>query len=169
MAGPAGDRVTGGVVGTAIGLKGEAFVRPDPDVAHAFEAGHRYPTGEGDLVVASTRLHSGRRVVRFDGVEDRTAAEGLRGTVLTVPRAEVELDDESYWSDDLIGREVVDDSGALIGVIEETRDGAAHDYIVVARPDAGEVLIPAVSDLIEIEDEHVILHAIPGLIDDDSF
>lgn len=165
---PGPDRVAVGVVGKALGLRGEVYVRPDPDVEHDFAPGQEYPADPAALVVASSRLHSGRQVVQFEGVTDRDAADLLRGTILTVPRDDVDLDEDAYWSADLIGREVVDDAGDLVGVVEQTRDGFAHDYLVVARPDGGEVLVPAVEELVEVTDDRVVIHAIPGLLNDED-
>lgn len=160
-------RVVVGVVAKALGLRGEVFVRPDPDVAHDFAPGRHYPRATGgDLVVASSRLHSGRRVVRFEGVADRDGAEALRGTSLTVDRDDVQLDADAFWNDELLGREVVDEAGVLIGVLEATLDGPAHDYLVVARPDGGEVLVPAVAALVDLAGDPVVVRAIPGLLDD---
>ena len=157
--------VVGGVA-KALGLKGEVFVRPDPDIAFTFSPGQTFGLPDGrQLVVADARLHSGRQVMRFEGYADRDAVATLRGAVLEIPRDSVELDDESFWNDELLGREVVDDSGSLVGVLESTMDGAAHDYLVVARTDGGEVLIPAVADLVEIQPDRIVVHAIPGLLD----
>jgi 16S rRNA processing protein RimM len=161
-----GSEVVVGVVGKPLGLKGEVYVRPEPDLDHTFAAGDSFAAGDGELVVASVRLHSGRQVMRFAGHDDREAAERLRGTVLTLPRDQVGLADDSFWTDDLLGREVVDDDGELVGVLDATLDGAAHDYLVVARPDGGDVLIPAVADLVDVDRDPIVVHAIPGLIDD---
>ena len=159
-----------GVVGKPLGLRGEVFVRPNPDVGHEFVAGeHLAGPDDLELVVAEARLHSNRQVMRFEGVESREAAEALRGTVLSVPRETVALEDDSFWNDELLGREVVDDSGAVVGVLESTLDGAAHDYLVIARPDGGEVLVPAVADLVNVEADRIVVHAIPGLLDDDAW
>jgi len=156
-----------GVVAKALGLAGETFVRPDPDLDEPFPPGAAYASSRGgELVIASSRLHSGRQVVRFDGVDSREAAEALRGAELRRPRADIPLDDDAFWTDELIGREVLDDSGAVVGVVEAVADGAAHDYLVVARPDGGEVLLPAVAELVEVGADHVMVHAIPGLLDD---
>jgi 16S rRNA processing protein RimM len=157
-----------GVIAKPLGLKGEVFVRPDPDVAHTFAAGDAFSARGQRLVVASARLHSGRQVVRFEGVDTREGVEALRGVVLSVPRESVALDDDTFWNDELLGREVVDDSGDLVGVLESTMDGAAHDYLVVARPDGGEVLVPAVAELVEVQPDRIVVHAIPGLLDDDA-
>lgn len=159
-----------GVIAKPLGLKGEVFVRPDPDVGHEFTAGDAFlAPPDRRLVVEAARLHSGRQVVRFEGVTTREAVEELRGTVLAVPRDSVSLDDDAFWNEDLLGREVVDDSGTLVGVLESTLDGAAHDYLVIARPDGGEVMVPAVADLVDISAERIVIHAIPGLLDDDAW
>lgn len=160
--------VTVGVVAKPFGVHGDVYVRPDVDLEHDFPPGCAYETPTGVLVVERSRLHSGRRVVRFAGVEDRDAAEALRGGLLTLPRSQVTLDEDAFWTEDLLGREVVDDAGTLVGVIENTLDGLAHDYLVVARPDGGEVLVPAVAELVDVDGERVVVHAIPGLLDPDA-
>ncbi len=118
------------------------------------------------MTVVSSRVHAGRRLVRFDGIGNRDAAEALRGLVLSVPRDEVALDENAFWADALLGREVVDAAGGLIGVLESTLDGHAHDFLVVARPDGGEVLIPAVAELVDLTGERIVVQTIPGLLDE---
>lgn len=158
-----------GVIGKPLGLKGEVFVRPDPDVAHEFAPGQTFVVEGGrELAVAASRSHSGRLVLRFAGVDSREQVEQLRGLVLEVSRDDVALDEDTFWNDDLLGREVVDDRGELVGVLESTMDGAAHDYLVVARPDGAEVLIPAVAELVDIQSERIVVTAIPGLLDPDD-
>ena len=159
-----------GVVGKPLGLKGEVFVRPNPDIGHDFRAGDTFAGADDQpLEIAEARLHSGRQVMRFAGVDSREEAEALRGTVLRVPRTDVSLDDDAFWNDELLGREVVDDQGDVVGVLEATLDGAAHDYSVIARPDGGEVLVPAVADLVDVQPDRIVVHAIPGLLDDDAW
>ena len=164
-----------GAIGKAFGLRGEVYVHPDPDIGESFRPGRRYHVVGQDrvLTVADSHVHAGRQLVHFKGVGDRSAAEALRGLVLTVPRDAVELDEDAFWAGDLLGAEVVDDAGDIVGVVDGFRDGHAHDYLVIARPDGGEVLVPAVSELVEIApSEHgevkVTLHPIPGLLDPDQ-
>lgn len=174
------DQVTVGVVGKALGLRGEVLVRPDADLPpEVFSVGRTFgvrpvaadPDSSGlwpaTLRIASTRVHAGRRIVRFADVETRERAEGLRTAQLTLSRAEIALDDDAFWSADLLGREVVDSTGAVVGVLEAVADGAAHDYLVVARADGGELLIPAVSDLVTVGTDAIVVDAIPGLLDPD--
>ncbi|MGH8885945.1 MAG: ribosome maturation factor RimM [Egibacteraceae bacterium] len=167
--------VVAGVVGKPFGIRGEVFVFPDPDIADEFAVGGHYPilgkgsaTGsdEGELRVAASHDHGGRRIVRFEGVEDRNTAEALRGTVLGVPRSRVRVAEDAVWTADLIGREVVDDDGAIVGVVEGALDGTAHDYLVVACPGRGSLLIPAVIELVDVDADPIVLHPIPGLLDE---
>ena len=175
-AGPASDdRVVVGVVGKPFGVRGEVYVRPDPDIGCAFAPGEAYQVvrtdggvatadaSGGQLVVAESREHRGRRLVRFDGVDGPEAAEAVRGAILTVERADVALDPDAFWVDDLVGREVVDERGGSVGRVVDVTDGAAHDYLVVEGPH-GEALVPAHADMVGIEGDRVVLRAPPGLV-----
>lgn len=158
-----------GAVGKPLGIRGETYVHPDPDITHDFATGTSYRLADGRIVtVVATRMHGNRRVVRFAEATDRDSAESLRGVTLTVPRDAVELEPDSFWVDQLLGREVRDHTGELVGVLEGTRDGTAHDYFVVARTDGGELLIPAVAELVELTEDALVVRAIPGLLDPDE-
>ena len=106
-----------GRVGKAHGLRGEVAVEAwSDDPGRRFAAGvvlHARTTGT-DFAVESARLHGERWLVRFAGVEDRNAAEALRGTVLVMPARErppIEDPDEFYDSD-LVGLHARDLAGA---------------------------------------------------------
>ncbi|CAN5132833.1 MAG: 16S rRNA processing protein RimM [Euzebyales bacterium] len=155
-----------GVVGKPFGMNGDVYVHPDPDVEHDFAAGTRYRLPGGRAVtVADTHLHGNRRLVRFVEADDRQGAESLRGTQLRLPRDEVPLEQDAVWADTLIGRQVRDDGGALVGVVAAVADGPAHDYVVVRRGGGGELLIPAVAALVTLTDDAVVVQALPGLLD----
>ena len=64
----------------------------------------------------------------FAGVADRTAAESLRGTVLT---AEAIEDPDELWVHELIGATVVDQHGIDRGRVAAVHDGAASDLLVL--------------------------------------
>jgi 16S rRNA processing protein RimM len=163
------DDVLVGVVRKPFGVRGDVYVHPDPDLAHEFPPGTTYRLEDGrSLTVEASWVHGNRRVVRFAEAQDRQAAAALRDTRLAIPRADVEVDEGAYWVHDLLGREVRDDTGAVLGVVEGARDGHAHDYLVVARTDGGEVLVPLVAELCTIEADAVVVRALPGLLDDDT-
>lgn len=153
-----------GTVGKPFGLAGDVYVWLDADLGDNLVAGLVCDAGGRTLEVAQIRRHRGRPLVRFVGVDDRKAALELRGLALEVDRDSVAPDEEAIWADDLLGRDVVDVDGALVGVVDGVLDGTAHDFLVVARADGGEVLIPAVDELVDLSDP-VVVHGPPGLLD----
>jgi 16S rRNA processing protein RimM len=153
-----------GTVGKPFGLAGDVYVWLDADLGDNLVAGLVCDAGGRTLEVAQIRRHRGRPIVRFVGVDHREAALELRGLTLEVDRDSVAPDEDVIWADDLLGRDVVDVDGALVGVVEGVLDGTAHDFLVVARADGGEVLIPAVDELVDLSDP-VVVHGPPGLLD----
>lgn len=160
--------VTVGVVGKPHGLRGEVTVRADPDLTDEFPPGAVYLVagGEDRLTVATSRLHGNRRLVRFEGVDDRDAAEALRGAELALPRSEIALQQDAFWVDELVGRAVTDRDGRPLGTVTDVTDGQAHDYLVVTDPAGHEALVPVVADLVDVTDDAVVVDAIPGLLDE---
>ena len=94
---------------------------------------------DGRLVVEKLRDDGkGGGVARFAGVADRTAAEYLRGTALTVPRSTLpELAEGEYYHVDLIGLPAVSTTGEALGVCIAIDNFGAGDVLEIERP-AGE-------------------------------
>ena len=94
---------------------------------------------DGRLVVEKLRDDGkGGGVARFAGVADRTAAEKLRGTALTVPRSTLpELAEGEYYHVDLIGLPAVSTTGEALGVCIAIDNFGAGDVLEIERP-AGE-------------------------------
>lgn len=116
-----------------------------------FDPGSFLLTDDGrSLVVVSVSSYRDRGlVVGFEGFTDRDDAEGLRGTIVSVPAASRRnLDEGEFWLDDLVGLEAVDPDGAVLGVVSSVDFGEAQDRIVVTTPDGREVLVPFVAALV---------------------
>ena len=77
----------------------------------------------------------GGAIARFAEVADRTAAEKLRGTALTVPRASLPpLDEGEYYHADLIGLPAVSDAGEDLGTCIAIDNFGAGDVLEIQRP-----------------------------------
>ena len=164
-----------GVIRRPFGRDGQVFVHPDPDLDDPFPVGDVYqaaPDVAGGqpsarpLTVAASMLHSGRRIVRFEGIEDRESAAGLRDLVLSRDAARGDLDQDGFWAEDLLGWPVLDQHDRPLGTLREVRDGVAHDYLVVGRLGGSDVLVPAVAELVDIQSDRIVVQAVPGLFDD---
>ena len=86
-------------------------------------------TDRGDLTVATSRRHGDRWLVRFEGHDDRTAAERLRGLVL---RAEPLDDPDELWVHELVGARVVSADGVDRGTVESVQENPAADLLVLS-------------------------------------
>lgn len=98
-------------------------------------------------------------MLRFEGVDDRSAGERLRGAVLTGdPLARP--DDQRLWVADVIGAQVRDRAGQVLGNIAAVEANPAHDLLVL---DDG-ALVPAV--FVVDHDAGVVVVDLPaGLLD----
>lgn len=77
----------------------------------------------------------GGAIARFAEVTDRTAAEKLRGTTLTVSRAALPpLGEGEYYYADLLGLPAVSDAGEALGTCIAVENFGAGDVLEVERP-----------------------------------
>lgn len=82
-------------------------------------------------------------IARFAEVPDRTAAEALRGTALTVPRTALPpLGEGEYYHADLIGLPVLSTDGAPVGQVIAVENFGAGDVIEVERADGKRFMAP---------------------------
>jgi 16S rRNA processing protein RimM len=146
-------QVTVGRIGRAHGIHGAVVVGVRTDEPELrFAKGSRLdtdPSGVGPLTVAATKLHSGELLVRFEGINDRNAAEELRGTWLLVDSATIAPpDDPDEFNDtDLIGLTVRTVDGTAVGTVDDVLH-PAQDVLVVKTPDAREIMIPFVKAIV---------------------
>ena len=101
--------------------------------------------------VLDGKVHGQTLLVQLEGVDGRTAAEAMKGLDVAVDRAEFpEADEDEYYWDDLIGLEVVNTEGVVLGKVEGLLETGAHDVLRV-RGDR-ERLIPFVDAYVRAVD-----------------
>jgi 16S rRNA processing protein RimM len=157
-----------GRAGKPHGLSGELYVTPISDDPRRFEPGAVLVGVRGELLtVERSRSHHGRFLIKFEGVDDRTAAEMKRGP-LYVQRDDVRvLKQGEWWEHELIGMRVEDPQGQELGRITGVLSRVAQDLLVIETP-AGERLVPLVEAIVsEIDREagRAVVDAPPGLLD----
>jgi 16S rRNA processing protein RimM len=144
---PDGYMAVGHIVGVHA-LRGEIKLEPYTDFPERFVPGELFWMGEE---LASVRSHKNVLLLRFVGIEDRSAAERLRGQWLFIEETEaVSLEEGSYWIHDLLGMQVTDTSGNLLGRVVEVLATGANDVYVVRPADSErqELLLPAIPEVI---------------------
>lgn len=85
----------------------------------------------------------GGAIARFAEVPDRTAAEKLRGTVLTVPRAALApLEEGEFYHSDLLDLPVVTDAGEPVGRVCAVENFGATDIVEIEKADGAKFMVP---------------------------
>ena len=154
------DAIEVGRITDAWGIKGWFKVLPhsaDPEALfsskHWFlmpsERGAKTFSGTVRLAINEAKTHSGSVVASAQGVNDRTAAETLRGARIFVSRASFPTasKDEYYWVD-LIGLQVVNREGLDLGIVRELLSTGAQTVLVMEYTQDDKVherMIPFVS------------------------
>lgn len=154
------DAIEVGRIADAWGIKGWFKVLPhsaDPEALFSSkrwfvmpsERGAKTFTGVAKLVIVEAKIHSNTVVASARDVEDRTAAEALRGARIFVSRASFPTaeKDEYYWVD-LIGLNVVNREGVELGIVKELLSTGAQTVLVMDYEQDGktqERMIPFVS------------------------
>lgn len=121
----------------------------------------RYP-------VEKLRHHKEVLLLKLGGCDDRNGAEELRGQLVQIPTEEaVPLEEGEYYDFQLIGVKVEAESGESLGQVVEVLKTGANDVYVVRGP-WGEVLLPAVKDVVlklDIEARQMVVNLLPGLLE----
>jgi len=163
-------------IGTVLkghGLKGEVIIHPLFDNVENLHNVHAviaaFPNGRiEDLELEQVRTKSGKVVITFKGIEDRTSADALRGVVLSIAREHLPaLEPGEFYLGELVGYEVVLDDEMMIGPVREVWDLPANEVLRVIR-DGKEILIPLIEEVIrEIDhnDRRIVITAMEGLLD----
>jgi 16S rRNA processing protein RimM len=127
-----------GRVGRAHGLDGSFYVE---NPGHSLDEGTEVTVGERSAAVVRRGGSEARPLIRLAGVEDRTAAEALRGQTLLVPGGREELGPDQWYDDDLIGCRI-EGLGEVRGVLH----GPSCDVLEVG--DKG-LLVPLIKDAVK--------------------
>jgi 16S rRNA processing protein RimM len=120
------------------------------------------------LTVETSRTQGERTIVKFAEIDDRTAAEELKGAELVIPLAEArELSTDEYWDHDLIGCAVVTVDGEQVGEVTDVLHQPTGSLLTVSGEN-GDHLVPLIKDVIRSVTPglRITIDPIPGLLGD---
>jgi 16S rRNA processing protein RimM len=161
---------TGRITGTH-GLKGEVRVQPwadSPEFLAEFDELY-LDKGARKIEISSSRVHKSMLIMKIKGIDSIEQADGLRNKILYMNRDDVELDDDTYFIQDLIGLDVIDDdTGEKLGVLDDVSETGSNDVYHIKTGDGKIFLIPAIPDVIRevsLEDGIVRVFKMKGLFE----
>ena len=159
------DVLLAAVIG-AVGLKGEVRAKlftATPDALPRYGVLHT-KSGRKLKITAFRSAKEDEAVIAFEDVRDRNDAEALKGTELFVDRAALPATDEDeFYHADLIGLEVRDHEGRVLGKVSALHNFGASDVLEFARPDGDSVHLAFTKEtvpVINIADRFIVV-AVP--------
>jgi 16S rRNA processing protein RimM len=128
------------------------------------------PDVPATLTIETVRPHQGRLLVVFDGVYDRTIAEGLRGVLLCVDSEDVpESTDPDEFSDfQLVGLAAETPDGERLGEVVRVEHAPASELLVLRRTDGRNALVPFVKAIVpevDLAGGRIVVTPPEGLLD----
>ena len=119
------------------------------------------------MIINSTEWRKGKVIIKLKTIDSIEEAQKLQGQPIEIHHSQLQpLPEGQYYHFQLIGLEVETTQGELLGKITETITAESNDIYVV-NGNRGEVLIPAIDDVvksIDLDKERMVIEAIPGLL-----
>lgn len=155
----AADMIMLAAVAGAHGIRGEVRLKLFTDGTDSIARHARFDAGGRALVLKSIRPDKpGTAVAKFENINDRNAAEALRGVQLMVPRTALPpLEDGEYYIADYLGMAVADETGAEVGTVRAIENFGASDILDITLDAGGTVMVPFVADVVREDGTRLIV------------
>lgn len=158
-----------GKIVTTHGIRGEVKIMPYTDTPELLCEFDRLFIGKdkSELYIERSRTAKNMVIAKIEGIDTVEAAEKYRNKVLFMHRDDLELDEDTYFIQDLIDMEVQDaDSGFVYGKITDVLQNGANDVYVIKGD--REYLVPAIPDVVistDIDSNIMRIRPLDGLFD----
>lgn len=166
------DELQVGVITQTHGIRGEVKVFPTTDDASRFKKLKEVILDTGrerlSMEIEGVKFFKQFVILKFKGYDSINDVEKYRQGKLLVTRDKaVRLKKDEYFVADMIGMQVVTDTGEVFGVLKEVLATGANDVYVVSRENAPEALLPAIKECIkniDMESRVMEIHVMDGLL-----
>jgi 16S rRNA processing protein RimM len=151
-------RVALAAIAGAHGIRGEVRVKLFSDSVDSLARHERLYVADETRRLLSIRDAGKNAVARFEGIDDRSAAEALRGSLVEVDRSALPpLEDGEYYHADLIGLPAENKSGTVIGAVVAVENYGAGDLLEIEREDGKRSLIPFRRGIADLEGGRIVV------------
>jgi 16S rRNA processing protein RimM len=153
-------RIALAAVAGAHGVKGELRLKLFSDSVQSLSRHENLLVGGVERRLLSVRNSGKTAVARFEGINDRSVAEALRGTLVEVDRSALPpLEAGEYYHADLIGLACFDRDGVELGKVVGVENYGAGDLLEIELEDGRRSLIPFRPGTADLEGDGVVLDA----------
>ncbi|MFV1491432.1 ribosome maturation factor RimM [Phaeobacter sp. JH18-32] len=157
------EQICVGAISGSYGVRGEVRLKSFCAMAEDIEDYSPLSTEDGSQTYTITLVRAIKNgfTARIGGIETKEQADALKGVRLFAPRNRLpSLPDDEYYHTDLMGLEVYDTGGALLGTVKSVQNHGASDLLEIAIPaDSKTVLLPftlAAVPTVDLASGHII-------------
>jgi len=145
-------------VAGAHGVKGELRLKLFSDSVESLSRHEKLHVGGAERRLLAIRDSGKTAVARFEGVDDRSAAEALRGSLIEIGRSSLPpLEEGEYYHADMIGLPAVARDGKPFGTVAAIENYGAGDLLEIEDEQGKRSLIPFKSGIADLEDGRIVL------------
>ena len=154
------------------GLKGEVRMQyycDSPDELEEFNVLYMGKEKTEVELEKSRYLKSDVAVIKIKGIDTPEAAQKLIGKMLYINRDDVDLPEDVWFIQDIIGLEVIDaDDGTVYGKVDEIYQNGSADVYSIKTPDGKNLMFPAIPEVListDIDEGKITIRPLEGLFD----
>ncbi|MDQ3140129.1 MAG: ribosome maturation factor RimM [Pseudomonadota bacterium] len=152
------DQVTLAAIIGAHGIGGEVRLKLFAQSVDSIARYKAVQVGDRQYTLKSVKAGGGNPIARFAEIDGRSAAEALRGQLLTVPRdALPPLDDGEYYHADLLGLPCESAEGEVLGTVVAVDNFGAGDIIEIEKPDGKRSMVPFRAGIADLADGKIVV------------
>ena len=159
---------TGKIVNTH-GIKGELKVEPWSDTPDFLLELDRIFIDKVEFTVESARIHQNHVLMKLTGIESIDDAMRYKNKLIFFDRDDVELEEDSYYIQDLLGFDAYDlRQEKIIGRLTNVEEYPAGDMYIVRKDGAMHMIPEVFLKEVDLENKKIIFETIKGLAEDDE-
>jgi len=149
------------------GIKGKLKVEIVTDFPQRFTPSSKIYIYQQPMSIDSTEWRKGKAIIKLSTIDSIEDAQRLRGQPIEIHHSQLQpLPEGQYYHFQLIGLEVETSQGEILGNITEILTAESNDIYVVSG-NRGEILIPAIEDIvksIDLNKGRIVIEPIEGLL-----
>ena len=161
-----------GQIVNTFGIKGFVKINPFTDDLERFEELKSvFVVKNKELIeiqIEEVKYHKHLVLVKFKGIEDINMAEKYKGCYIKIKRENArKLPKDTYFIADLIGMQVYDEQGNLLGKVNDIYNNKVHDIYVIKDDLGKQILLPSTKEVIkqiDMDNDRIVVHLIEGLV-----
>lgn len=121
------------------------------------------------IKIENSKIHKGMLISKIKGINSIEEALKLKNKYLYIEKEEIDesLEEDTFYIEDLIGLEVIDENGEYVGKLTYVMNTGANDVYEVDTKEHGKILLPAIAQVVkkvDIKNKKMYIEMMEGLI-----